>query len=144
MGKLTIPAKGLVCVDTAPIIYSVEENVDYKDLLLPLWEAAARKQIEVVVSELTLLEVLVHPLKNGDKGLADAYEDFLYKTDIILVPISASILREAAKIRAIYNLKTPDAIHTATALDVGCVQFITNDDGFRRMANLNAVVLKDF
>jgi predicted nucleic acid-binding protein len=52
-------------------------------------------------------------------------------------------LRQAAQLRAQYNLKTPDAIHAATAMEVGCAQFITNDDGFRRVLSLPVVVLKD-
>lgn len=143
MGTLVIPTSGLVYVDTAPIIYSVEENPDYKDLLLPLWEAVAKNQIEVVTSELTLLETLVLPLRNGDEDIADAYEDFLNGTDISLSPISLMVLRDAASIRATHNLKVPDAIHAATALHLSCVQLITNDADLRRVSSLNIIVLKD-
>lgn len=143
MGTLVLPTSGLVYVDTAPIIYSVEENPEYSDLLLPLWEAAAKKTIKVVTSELSLLETLVLPLRNGDKDIANAYEDFLSGTDISLVAISFAVLREAAGIRATHNLKTPDAIHAATAIHIGCKQLITNDMDLRRVPSLDIVVLKD-
>jgi len=40
-------------------------------------------------------------------------------------------------------LKTPDAIHAATAIVSGCVQLLTNDPAFRRVPNLAVVVLSD-
>ncbi len=40
-------------------------------------------------------------------------------------------------------LKAPDAIHAATALDVGAALFITNDSGFRRVSGLPVVVLSE-
>ena len=53
-------------------------------------------------------------------------------------------MREAARLRAIIpGLKTPDAIHAATALIHGCVMFVTNDTVFRRVPNLPLVLLDD-
>ena len=66
MGSLSVPASGVVYVDTAPIIYTVERHADYEQLLLSLWEALDAGAIEVVTSELTLLETLVKPLRDGD------------------------------------------------------------------------------
>jgi len=61
-----------------------------------------------------------------------------------LIGITEDVLREAARLRAIIpGLKTPDAIHAATALVHGCVMFITNDMGFRRVPNLPLVLLDD-
>jgi predicted nucleic acid-binding protein len=53
------------------------------------------------------------------------------------------VLRDAAQLRADTSLKTPDAIHAATALAQGCVQFITNDPAFRRITGLNVVVVSE-
>ena len=67
----------------------------------------------------------------------------LTATAVRTLPVTASILRDAARIRAAINLKTPDAIHAATALAAGCVQFITNDAGYRKHSSLPVVILKD-
>jgi predicted nucleic acid-binding protein len=59
------------------------------------------------------------------------------------LPISLDILRESANFRATQNLKTPDAIHAATAFSANCDYLITNDDGFKRVSNINVVILSD-
>ena len=40
MGSLNLPSSGVVYVDTAPVIYSVEQHPDYLALLDPLWAAS--------------------------------------------------------------------------------------------------------
>jgi predicted nucleic acid-binding protein len=57
--------------------------------------------------------------------------------------ITQTILRDAAHLRATTNIKTPDAIHAATALNVGCTLFLTNDTGLRNVSGLTVVVLED-
>jgi len=143
VGSLSVPASGIVYVDTAPIIYTVERHADYEALLLPLWTALDNQTIEVVTSELTLLETLVKPLRDGNQSLVADYEKLLTATVIRLEPVTANVLREAARIRAATGLKTPDAIHTATAMSVGCVQFITNDAEYRKLSSLPVIVLRD-
>ena len=143
MGSLNLPASGMVYVDTAPIIYTVERHADYEALLLPLWTALDAKTIEVVTSELTLLETLVKPLRDEDQALAEDYERLLTATGISLQPVTANVLRAAARIRATSKMKTPDAIHVATALSVGCARFITNDTDYQKLSSLSVVVLKE-
>lgn len=60
-----------------------------------------------------------------------------------LLPITQPILRRAAHLRATTKLKTPDALHAATALEAGCVLFVSNDLGFRSVPNLPLVILSD-
>ena len=143
MGTLNVPAAGVVYVDTAPIIYSVEKHPDYWALLQPLWVASQAGQIVPATSELTLLETLVLPLKQGNSALVMDYEDILTNPQMWLLPITSNILYQAAHLRARHNFKTPDALHAATALASGCVQLITNDAIFRRVPGLNVVVLHE-
>jgi predicted nucleic acid-binding protein len=144
VGKLTLPASGLVYLDTNPIIYSVEKHPDYWPLLAPLWQAAKAKTIEVISSELALMETLVAPLKAGDATLVAAYEQLFLQPQTRLLPITQLILREAAQTRATTKLKTPDALHAATGRLAGCALFITNDAGFRGVAGLTLAILDDF
>ena len=120
MGALTLPASGLVYIDTMTLIYTVERYPAYLPLLEPLWRTTQAGSIEIVSSELTLMEALVGPLKSGDASLEKAFEQALLGTDMRLLPITQAILREAARLRATTKLRTPDALHLATARHAGC------------------------
>jgi predicted nucleic acid-binding protein len=43
------------------------------------------------------------------------------------------IANRAAELRARYGLKTPDALHAATAIDAGVTGFVTNDAEYGRV-----------
>ena len=143
MGVIPLPSTGIVYVDANSIIYTVEKRPVYGPLLQPLWTAAQAKTFEVISSEISLLECLVVPLRRGDMALIGDYDRALLGTEMSLVPITQSILRDAAKLRATTSLKTPDAIHAATSLQAGSALFVTNDGRFRGVAGLNAMILDD-
>jgi predicted nucleic acid-binding protein len=144
MGQLTLPSSGTVYVDTNAVIYRVERIEPYLSASAPLWDALDAGLASVVTSELTLLEVLVKPLRDGNSTLASLYRTVLLGTaGLTSVPITRSILEAAAQLRAGSQLKTPDAIHAATALQQGSSLFVSNDAGFRRVAGLTVAVLSE-
>jgi len=80
----------------------------------------------------------------GNVILQVGFKDLLlHSANVRLVPIARAVLERAAALRAATNLKTPDAIHAATALIEGCTLFVTNDALFRRVPGLNVTVLRD-
>ncbi|MHC5825275.1 MAG: type II toxin-antitoxin system VapC family toxin, partial [Nostoc sp.] len=143
MGQLVLPTSGSIYIDTSVAIYTIEGNLDYYSLLQPLWSKFYAGEIQIISSELILMEVLVVPLRNGNNSLVADYEELLLSSQVQLIPISQSILRQAANLRAISNLKTPDAIHATTALSVNSNQFITNDKGFHNVPGLPVVILSE-
>lgn len=60
-----------VCIDTAPIIYFIEKNTKYLNILRPVFVEIDSGNIEAITSTITLLEVLVHPLRIGNESLAE-------------------------------------------------------------------------
>lgn len=95
-------------------------------------------------SALCLMGVLVGPQKHGNLALVADYERLFRVRAVRLLPITEDVLREAARLRAISSaLRTPDAMHAATALIAGCTLFLTNDSGFKRVAGLPLAVLDD-
>jgi predicted nucleic acid-binding protein len=144
VGALVLPASGNVYLDANGFIYSVERIDPYRSLLDTLWQTASTRQITVVTSELTLLEVLVKPLKVSDATTATLFRTVLQHTpEVRMLPITQSILEEAAKLRATLGLRTPDAIHVATALLHSCALMVTNDSAFRRIPDLPVAVLNE-
>ena len=142
MGTLTLPASGSVTIDANTVIYAVEKIEPYATLLQPLWAKAQAGDLVLITSELTWLETLTKPLRDGNTVLESLFRGFLSAAEVELLPATLSIWEQAARIRCL-GLKTPDALHAATALVAGCVLFLTNDAGFRRVGELPVTVLKD-
>ena len=122
-----------VHLDSMAFIYFIEGHPDYSPLLRPLFAAIDGGSLEAITSYLTLLEVLVHPLRQGRADLVRDYTDILTnERNFKLRPLDREIAEEGAAIRAKFSsIKTPDAIQLATAVRGRADVFITNDGQFR-------------
>ena len=58
-----LPQGATVMVDTAPFIYVLESHPQFADQFLGLFEAAAKGNLIVSLSTITLAEVLTGPFK---------------------------------------------------------------------------------
>jgi predicted nucleic acid-binding protein len=144
VGSIALPPGARLYLDTSALIYAVERNPTLWPLLQPIWAAAHAGTVRLETSALTLLEVLVGPLKSGNVALASTYDSLLHSRDLHVYPIDDAVLREAARLRSIVaTLRTPDAIHAATALLNLPDTCLTNDPGFRRVPGLPVTVLSD-
>lgn len=133
-----------VGVDTTPLIYFIEENRDYIHLVQPFFEALDRAEFTAVTSVVTLLEVLVHPLRRGDRELAERYREILLGAEgLRTVIVSSELAEEAAQLRADYRLRTPDAIQLATMRHEGAAFFLTNDARLPAVPGLTTLVLDE-
>lgn len=134
----------MVGLDTAPLIYFIEENPAYLETVRPFFEAIDRREFSAVTSVVTLLAVLVHPFRRGDTKLAEQYRDILLNAEgLTTILLSQDIAEEAARLRVTHNLRTPDAIQIATALHEGATFFLTNDDHLPSVAGLKVLVLDE-
>ncbi len=98
----------------------------------------------MVSSDLALLEALVKPLQLGDTVLVQLYRDLLTASqETRLIPISRAVIEAAARLRATTGIKTPDAIHAASALGEGVARFVSNDPVYRRIPGLPVTILDD-
>ncbi len=143
MGSLALPSSGAVYLDANGFIYSVEKIEPYCSLLQPMWLAAQRGEVEIVTSELVILETLVKPLRDQDATLQSLFRELFRAREVQLIPTTSSIWESAAHIRATTGLKTPDAIHAATALAARARVFLTNDPHFRRISEPPITILSD-
>ena len=128
MGLMADVGPGPLAVDTAIFIYFIEKNPRFLPLIDPLFREADDGARELVTSSLTLLEVLVVPLRVGNRSVADRYEALLtHSRGIRLVDLTRDQLRAAAQLRATTSVKTPDALQLAAAIGTGCRTMLTND-----------------
>jgi len=131
-----------VFIDTSPFIYFIEGHSKYKIDLQKIFKANDQGRIKIKTSVITLLEVLVLPLKLNRLDLANEYEKILTESphlDILQVDIET--VKIAARIRATFQLKTPDAIQIATAIQSKANIFLTNDKDLMRVTELEVITL---
>ena len=133
-----------VAVDTAPLIYFVEQHPSYLETVRPIFRAISNGELSGVTSTLTLTELLVHPLDKGRPDLASRYRTLLEKSDHFeLASISAAIGTRAAQIRADFGFRTPDALQLATAVVRECDIFLTNDQQLTQYNHVETVLVSD-
>ena len=146
MGKLAPLISGrIVAFDTASLIYYIEENQSYLPLVEELFELIDTGAARGLTSVLTLLEVLVKPMREGADDVANQYREILTNSaNIDVHPIGAAVSETAAKLRSKYTwLRTPDAIKVATAIEHGANTTVTNDDRWKRISEIEVIVLRD-
>lgn len=78
------------------------------------------------------------------RSVADEYELLIaHFPNLELLPITREILLDAAALRAIHRLRTPDAIQLATAMAAGATLAVTNDDAWHTLPGLTILKLAD-
>lgn len=134
----------VVGADTMVFIYHLQDHPRYvpaTQTILDAWEGGSHQGITSVLS---LAEVLVKPLRDGNKEAADDYRRLLTTfPNLRLMDVSRGIVELAARLRAAHGLPMPDMIQVATALTAGATGFISNDAGFRRVKDLEILLLDD-
>ncbi|MBD2391762.1 PIN domain-containing protein [Aphanizomenon flos-aquae NRERC-008] len=133
-------------LDTAPVIYFVEQHPKYFHLSLEVFKQIQNTPLIGVVSPITLAECLVQPYRLKQTELQQEFIELMTENDNIEFVgfINETIAIEAAQIRARYNLQLPDALQIAVALNAECEAFLTNDLTFKRITELRVLVLNDF
>lgn len=130
----------VLALDTAPIIYWLEGHPRLADRFAPVFEAAAAGTAQVVISTVTLAEVLGGPLRVGNELLAAQYREALTRSaGWTVFSLDIEIAVEAARIRSTYRLRLPDAIQVATAIRAGATALVTHDKGFNRVRGLRVI-----
>jgi predicted nucleic acid-binding protein len=95
----------------------------------------------LVTSRLTRLECRSKPLRAGDLATLAQFDVFFAGVELVLAELSPAAVERATDLRARYNLKTPDALHYATAVEVGARVFLTGDRALSRCSEVPVEVL---
>ncbi len=121
-------------VDTMLFVYHFEENPEFGPAAGRILTAAEKGRCRLVTSILSLMETLVVPKRHGAEELCRRYREFFQSfPNLEVLPLDAPIAEIASDLRAVHSLRTPDALHLATALAARAEAFLTED---RRLRNL--------
>ena len=128
-----LPTNALLLVDSAPIIYILEDS-KFAPRFEPLFQRHARGELRLAVTTVTLAEVLTGPLKAGEEALAKRYRAVLEAW--LVVDLNSDIAESAARLRGKYGLKLPDAIQLASALAINADALVTHDRDFSKIRGI--------
>ena len=115
---------GLIYLDACLVIYLVENHPRWGEAVAGAIARADESRFGI--SPLVKCECLVGPMKRGDLVLESAYS--LLFDQFAHLPMPDPVYLQAARLRAHFGLRTPDALHLACAQHHGCDVLWTNDD----------------
>jgi predicted nucleic acid-binding protein len=135
-----------IMFDSAPVIYFIEEHPVYGTTADAIFkEIRDNSHIHAFSSVITLIEVLTQPLRESDEELAGRYRDFLLRSaNFTIYDIDPLIGEQAAKLRAEYGIRTPDAVQLAIGTGNGGTLFVTNDKRLKKVKETEIMVLEDY
>ena len=112
--------------DTNLFIYLWQDFGKLSGQVLALRSRMLTRGDELLISAMTLGEILVKPIQSGD-AKAVAYYQNLIATTATVIPFAEKAAIVYARLRADRSLRAPDTIQLACAAAVGTDLFITND-----------------
>ena len=130
-------------LDASTIIYALESLPPFRDTVTA-WIMRAEGTVDglVITSRLSRLECRVKPLREANASLLARYDDFFTRSLMMVVEVTAPVIEQATDLRARYGLRTPDAIHLATAIEEHADQFLTGDTALARCTEFRVEVLQ--
>ena len=132
-----------VYLDASCIIYLIEGASPFHEKVVSrLDRYGSDPQASLMTSRLSRLECRVRPLHEGDSRLLAAYDAFFGAGRLMLGEVDAAVIERATALRARYGLRTPDAIHLATAIEGRADLALTGDATWRRCVEVVVEVLE--
>jgi predicted nucleic acid-binding protein len=134
----------VVGADSMIFIYHLEDHPRYAPFTQMIFDQWETGKVGGVTSVITITEVLVKPLRDGNRQVAQEYRRLLSSfPHLSLVDIDRQVARRAADLRANHGIRTPDALQIATALSRGATGFVTNDETVKRVRDIEVLVLEE-
>lgn len=135
----------IIALDTPIFIYHLQAHAKYLRLTDEVFSWMQSPHAQAVTSTITMTELLVQPYRTDNQVLVDQIYGLLSTfPNLTWVAPSLEVADSAARIRARYGLKTPDALQAGTAIHVSARCLITNDPIFRRISGIDTLVLDEF
>jgi uncharacterized protein len=123
-----------IALDTVVLVYFLERHIRHFSIIKKLFHRIEKGQVRGLMSSLVYTELLIPAYRAGRSDLAMQTFNYLSRfPNLTTTSVSPPISREAARLRATYGLRTPDAIHGATALHQKADLILTNDRHFSRI-----------
>lgn len=126
-GMINLKFKQKIALDTNIFICALNIKDLRHKICLNILEQIDQKNISAFIFTMVLEEFFTKIYKLNKQGIDYFLDFFVMKGKVMVVDINKDVALKAAKIRAQFNLKAPDALHLASALESGARIFITTD-----------------
>ena len=131
-----------IALDTNLFIYVFEQHPEFGEKAKAILEYIENGYVTAVASTVSLTEILVKPIREGNLTLEKQYKLlFSHFPNLTILPIDNVVAERAAYLRGKYNIKTPGALIVATALVANADLFITNDQRLETIKEIKCISL---
>lgn len=138
-----VPEGASITVDSAPIIYFLQDHPTFAPRFSPLFDAASDGRITLAISTITVAEIMAGPLAAGNDILAGQYREVLCRSPgWQSITVDEQVAAEAARLRARYRLRLPDAIQVATAIATRSWALVAHDSELAKVKDIRVLGVK--
>jgi predicted nucleic acid-binding protein len=110
-----------------------------------IWRELVEGQHILIVSTLTLNEILVYFFKRGQTEAGQEWVNLMVETDSIrLIPVTTQIATRSAQYRYSLGLPTVDSVILTTFLEERCDKALSTDSDFRIVAEQDVLPVEFF
>jgi predicted nucleic acid-binding protein len=133
-------------LDTSALIYHLQDLIPYTALTMHLLTKAATGAAQLIISTVTVSEILAGPWRAGNKEGAKRIETALRALPgVSFAEITWEAASRGAELRGRTTLPLPDALIVASAIEHGAQLIVTNDAVWRfKRLPCRVAVLDDY
>ena len=131
-------------LDASALIYLVDGDEAWSGAVQQALQelAAADPSLAIAVSRLSVLECRVGPLLRGDQASLERFDALFAQPDLLWVELTAPVVEQATRLRALHGVRTPDALQAACCIQLGSdAVMVSGDADFRRIPTLQLRLL---
>lgn len=145
IGQLLKSLRGCrVYFDVNPIIYFIEQKSEFAAAVAPIFEMLGEGNLLAYTSEFSLTEILIKPIRDDLSEVIHAHKELLLDPQLFtLTKARRETFLQAAELGGKAGMRTPDAIHFASAMENHCQWFITNDRKIKSHGAVTVIQISD-
>lgn len=136
-------------LDSGPLVRLLQMHPDFYPAVSGVLDMVYEKNIQVLVSPITLFEIGRHAFENGEGVLARQYREFFeHSKNVKVCPVNAEISVKAAELYAAsqktnHKLTEAESLRLATAFVNGADCILTECANFRDATDALVVTLDE-
>ena len=132
-----------VNLDTDVLIYHVDGNPQYSELVKEVFRRAVEGSLQIIISAIAVVELLVGAFQEGEvHKMQERLMDLCIRhPNVRTEDVSVPIVVLGAAIRAQTDLLVPDSLIAATGVVTECDAMVANDKHYYKLAKLEGKTL---